>query len=103
MNWSEGGVRVNFAPDSSRQARSRPRSPQEPAVQPFSSVDEAIAAVDALDSELDKFELAVADSLQDHLGVQMAQINDRALARGWEPLSFVQQNGFRRYRYKAMR
>jgi len=33
----------------------------------------------------------------------MAQITDRALARGWEPISFMQKNGFRRYRFKAMR
>ena len=44
----------------------------------------------------------MADSLQDYLGVQMAQITDCALARGWEPLSFMQREGFRVYRYEAM-
>jgi len=72
-------------------------------VRPFTSVDAAVAAVESLDRDLKKFELAVADSLQDYLGVQMAQITDCALARGWEPVSFMQRDGFRVYRYEAMR
>ena len=31
------------------------------------------------------------------------QITDSPLARGWEPISFVQRDGFRTYRHKAMR
>ncbi|MET3496550.1 hypothetical protein [Variovorax boronicumulans] len=72
-------------------------------VVPFTRVEAAIAAVEGFDRDLRKFDLAVADSLQDPIGLQMAQITDRALARGWEPISFVQKNGFRLYRYKAMR
>lgn len=70
---------------------------------PFTDVNAAIAAVEALDAQTRKFELAVADSLQDCIGLQMAQITDRALARGWEPRGFVQKKGFRLYRYEAMR
>ncbi len=102
----EGGATISFAPEL-------PSPPQPPRVRtidstsmplhPFTSVDAAIAAVEALDGELEKFELAVADNLQDYLGVQMAQITDSALARGWEPVSFLQKEGFRLYRYEAMR
>ncbi|OAK58862.1 hypothetical protein A3K87_27905 [Variovorax paradoxus] len=102
----EGGATISFAPEL-------PSPPQPPRVRtidstsmplhPFTSVDAAIAAVEALDGGLEKFELAVADSLQDYLGVQMAQITDSALARGWEPVSFLQKEGFRLYRYEAMR
>lgn len=102
----EGGATISFAPEL-------PSPPQPPRVRtidstsmplhPFTSVDAAIAAVEALDGELEKFELAVADSLQDYLGVQMAQITDCALTRGWEPVGFVQDEGFRVYRYERVR
>jgi hypothetical protein len=72
-------------------------------VTPFTEVDAAIAAVEGFGREIRKFDLAVADNLQDAIGLQMAQITDRALARGWEPISFVQKSGFRLYRFKAMR
>ena len=72
-------------------------------LKPFTDVEAAIAAVEAFDREVRKFELAIGDNLQDYLGVQMAQITDRALARGWEPISFLQKDGFRLYRYQAMR
>jgi hypothetical protein len=72
-------------------------------LKPFTDVEAAIAAVEAFDKEVKKFELAIGDNLQDCIGLQMAQITDRALARGWEPCGFVQKNGFRLYRYEAMR
>jgi hypothetical protein len=103
LNAAEGGASVSFAPKRQRARRARGGEAVRVSVQPFTSVEAAIAALDALDRALEKFELAVDDSLQDYLGVQMAQITDRALARGWEPLSFVQKNGFRLYRYESMR
>ena len=72
-------------------------------VTPFTEVEAAITAVEGFGREIRKFDLAVADNLQDSIGLQMAQITDRALARGWEPISFVQKDGFRLYRFKAMR
>jgi hypothetical protein len=99
----EGGATISFAPELPGPPRVRTSDATSLPVHPFTSVDAAIAAVEALDGELEKFELAVADSLQDYLGVQMAQITDIALARGWEPVSFMQKNGFRLYRYEAMR
>ncbi|WP_256098910.1 hypothetical protein [Variovorax sp. SG517] len=103
LNGMEGGASVDFGPESTLPERSHSHARQVTHVRPFSSVEAAIAAIESLDRELKKFELAVADSLQDYLGVQMAQITDSALARGWEPLSFIQKDGFRVYRYEAIR
>jgi hypothetical protein len=104
MNGMDGGISVSFGGgEPSRPARSLMRSSEVTRVRPFATVEAAIGAIEALDRELRKFELAVADSLQDFLGVQMAQITDCALARGWEPISFLQKDGFRLYRYEAMR
>lgn len=103
LNGKEGGTRVSFPSDGGRKTSSHVRGADLTPMHPFSSVEGAIAAIDALDRGLREFELSVSDNLQDYLGVQMAQITDRALARGWEPISFMQKNGFRRYRFKAMR
>jgi hypothetical protein len=102
LNGMEGGASVNFGAEPAA-PHGRVRSNPATQVRPFGNVEAAIAAIEALDRDLRKFELAVADSLQDYLGLQMAQITDSALARGWEPISFVQKDGFRVYRYKAMR
>lgn len=103
LNGMDGGASVNFGADSRPPPRPLMRSSEVTHVRPFTTVEAAIAAIESLDRELGKFELAVADSLQDYLGVQMAQITDCALARGWEPLSFMQKEGFRLYRYESMR
>lgn len=103
LNGMEGGASVNFGGDAQRETRPLMRSSEVTNVRPFGTVEAAIGAIESLDRELRKFELAVADSLQDYLGVQMAQITDCALARGWEPVSFVQKDGFRLYRYETMR
>ncbi|RQO56507.1 hypothetical protein DBV14_10325 [Variovorax sp. KBW07] len=108
LNGMEGGAIVDFgaeftAPPSQTRSSNSNNNPPAHALRPFGDVEAAIAAIEALDRDLRKFELAVADSLQDHIGLQMAQITDSALARGWEPISFVQKDGFRVYRYKAMR
>ncbi|MDN6887131.1 hypothetical protein QMO14_26465 [Variovorax sp. CAN2819] len=103
LNGMEGGASVNFSAEPHDEPRAPERSKGVTHVRPFTSVESAIAAVVSLDRELRKFELAVADSLQDYLGVQMAQITDCALARGWEPVSFMQRDGYRVYRYEAMR
>jgi hypothetical protein len=103
LNGMDGGASVNFGAEPAPRSRTLPRSSQVTHVRPFGDIEAAIAAIESLDRELKKFELAVADSLQDYLGVQMAQITDCALARGWEPVSFLQKDGFRVYRYEAMR
>lgn len=104
LNGMEGGAIVNFGAEPvAPHSLPRSSSPMAHALRPFGNVEAAIAAIEALDRDLRKFEIAVADNLQDYLGLQMALITDSALARGWEPISFMQKDGFRLYRYKAMR
>lgn len=100
----EGGAQVAFPARKRAKPAGEPSrsTPSVPGVRAFTTVAAAIEALDALDGELRKFEIALADSLQDYLGVNMAMITDRALARGWEPCGFVQKNGFRVYRYETM-
>ncbi len=99
----EGGISVDFGPKPRRVAPPSAPAPGRARRRPFSSVEAAVAAIEALDRGLHKFELAVDDGLQDYLGVQMAQITDCALTRGWEPVGFVQDEGFRVYRYERVR
>lgn len=104
LDGMDGGISVNFgAGHAAAPTRTPVRSSETTHVRPFITIEAAVAAIESLDRELRKFELAVADGLQDYLGVQMAQITDCALARGWEPISFLQKDGFRLYRYEAMR
>ena len=42
------------------------------------------------------------DALNDQVGINMAIITDRVLARGWQPNGFVQANGYRIYRYELL-
>ena len=50
----------------------------------------------------EELELAISDELQDPIGMNMALITDRILAKGWEPDGFKQENGYRVYLYKEM-
>ena len=73
LNGMDGGASVNFSAEPVA-PHSLARSSTSPAAQvrPFGDVEAAIAAIEALDRDLRKLELAVADSLQDYLGLQMA-------------------------------
>lgn len=71
-------------------------------MQAFTEVDEAIASVDAYEGEPEEFVLPIAEALLDPVGIHMAMITDRVLARGWEPDGFEQASGYRVYRYKRM-
>jgi hypothetical protein len=42
------------------------------------------------------------DALNDAVGINMAIITDRVLARGWQPNGFVQANGYRIYQYEPL-
>jgi hypothetical protein len=72
-------------------------------VLPFSDVRLAMAAVDSFTGDPEDFVLAVSECLLDPMGVNMALITDRVLARKWEPKGFEQRPGLRLYRYKKMR
>jgi hypothetical protein len=69
---------------------------------PFNDVDEAAKYVDEFKGRPEELELAISDELQDPIGINMALITDRILAKGWEPDGFKQDNGYRIYLYKEM-
>jgi hypothetical protein len=69
---------------------------------PFNNVNEAVNYIDAFEDNPEEFILAISDNLQDPIGMNMAIITDRILAKGWEPNGYEQMNGFRLYLYKIM-
>jgi hypothetical protein len=64
------------------------------------SVQEAKRLVDGFEGSPSEFQLLIPDELNDPVGINMAIIGDRILARGWEPDGFVQEDGYRIYKYK---
>lgn len=70
--------------------------------EPFVDIKAAMEAVDAYAGSVGDFVLPIADVLQDPMGMHMALITDRILAKGWEPDGFEQRSGYRLYRYKEM-
>jgi len=70
-------------------------------MKPIASVQEGLERLDTFVGNADDFELAVPETLLDPVGINMAILTDRVLARGWLPNGFVQRSGYRIYRYKA--
>jgi len=70
-------------------------------MQPIESVDEANSAVDDFPGKAEEFVLPISDKLQDSMGLNMALVTDRVLARGWVPNGFEQCAGFRKYKYRT--
>jgi hypothetical protein len=66
---------------------------------PFADIESAISAIDRFLGRPEDFRLAISDSLLDPIGVNMAMITDRILARGWFPVGFEQRDGYRLYSY----
>ncbi len=71
-------------------------------VTPYTNLDDALAAISAHDGPPEAFLLPVADILQDPVGMTMAIITERILARGWELDGYVAGDGFRLYRYRSV-
>lgn len=69
---------------------------------PIASVEEGMHLVDAFGGRPEDFQLVVPAALLDPIGINMAKITDRVLARGWEPDGFVQQAESRVFRYKVL-
>ena len=69
---------------------------------PFNNVDAAAKYVDEFKGKPQELKLAISDELQDPIGLNMALITDRILAKGWEPDGFEQENGYRIYHYKEI-
>lgn len=59
--------------------------------------------VDDFQGKPEELNLPIADSLLDPVGINMALITDRILAKGWEPNSYKQEVGYRVYYYKEMK
>jgi hypothetical protein len=60
---------------------------------------EALECIAAHRGDSATFQLAIADSMNDPVGVNMAIVTDRILARGWKPDGYEQRDGYRVYRY----
>lgn len=68
----------------------------------ITTLDEAIRLVEEFEGVPTDFTLAIDDSLNDFVGVNMALITDRIIKRGWEPNGFIQGQGYRTYLYKEL-
>ena len=71
-------------------------------MKPVASVQEAMRLVDTFVGHPSEFQILVPDSLNDPVGINMAIITDRVLARGWQPNGFEQADGYRIYRYEPL-
>jgi hypothetical protein len=66
---------------------------------PCRNVEEALEAIRRFEGPANAFRLAVADSLLDPSGIDMAIVTDAILARGWRPDGFEDKGDHRVYRY----
>ena len=71
-------------------------------MEPIANVSEAVALVDAFAGDVSAFSLCLAESIHDPIGINIAIITDRILARSWEPAGVERHDGFRIYRYKVV-
>lgn len=66
----------------------------------INTMDEALRFIDGYQGPAKDFHLALADSLLDPIGANMAVITDKILAKGFVPDGFDQKDGYRVYKYK---
>ena len=71
-------------------------------MKPVATIDEARKLIQSFQGRPEDFRLPIADHLLDPIGKNMAIITDSILAREWEPDGYVQESGFRTYRYKRL-
>ncbi len=69
---------------------------------PITNIDDAIKLIESYEGEAEDFTLPISDKLNDSVGINMAIITDAILAKGWEPVDFVQEDGYRLYSYQEM-
>lgn len=72
-------------------------------MRPIASVEEGVNLVNSFKGTAEEFVLAISDSLWDPVGLNMAIITDRILARGWQPAGFTQAKGYKIYRYEELK
>ena len=71
-------------------------------MKPIASVEEAQRVIRSYQGKPEDFRLPIAETLLDSVGINMAIIADGILAREWEPNGYVQEKGFRIYKYKKL-
>ncbi len=71
-------------------------------MKPVTTVEGALSEIEQFVGRPDEFRLPISDKLLDPVGVNMAIITDRILARGWMPDGFEQQDGYRVFRYREL-
>ena len=69
---------------------------------PVTTIAEAIRVVEEYQGAASDFQLPIADSLLDPVGMNMAIITDYILARDFMPDGFEQKDGYKLYKYKDM-
>jgi hypothetical protein len=69
---------------------------------PISSVQEGTQRIDSFIGKAEEFELCVPSELLDPIGINMAIITDRILAKGWQPNGFEPCKEGRIYHFKSM-
>lgn len=69
-------------------------------MKPFKYINEAVQSIEVFAGDASEFELPISDSLLDPIGINMAMITDKILAKGWEPDGHVDKEGYRIHRYK---
>ena len=69
-------------------------------MEPFEGLKKVIEFVDSYIGSAEDLELAISDKLNDSMGMNMAIILDRILAKGFMPNGFIQKEGYRIYKYK---
>jgi hypothetical protein len=72
-------------------------------MKPIATVEEAQRLIRSYQGKPEDFRLPIAEALLDPVGINMAIITDGILAREWEPDGYVQEKGFRIYKYKKFR
>ena len=69
---------------------------------PITTIEEANRIIEEYQGAASDFQLPIADSLLDPVGVNMAIITDYILARDFMPDGFEQKDGYRLYKYKDL-
>lgn len=69
---------------------------------PCQSLEQALEAIRNFEGNPREFRLAVANTVLDPSGLNMAIVTDAILDRNWEPDGFEDKGDHRLYRYKAL-
>jgi len=69
---------------------------------PVTTVEEAIRIIAEYQGAASDFQLPIAESLLDPVGMNMAIITDNILGKDFMPDGFEQKAGYRLYKYKDL-